>query len=74
MVLYLVSKNSWETWVKDIYTSKYKTIFGAEAYISNLAHEFFAKEENLPFVKTRPKSLPSLIKKVKENSTRTISI
>lgn len=58
------SENSWETWVKDIYSSKHKTILEAEAEISNLAYEFFAKGENFPFVKTRPKSLPSLIEKV----------
>lgn len=64
MALHLGSEKNWESWVEDIYSQEFETMLKAEAEISNLANEFFAKSENFPFVKTRPKSLSSLVEKV----------
>ncbi len=58
------SKDKWESWGKDTYSKRFKILLEAEAEISGLAEEFFASREDVPFVKTRPKSLPSLLGKV----------
>lgn len=58
------SKDNWESWIGSLYAEKFGTIQEAEAYVSVLANEFFAITEDAPFIKTRPKSLPSLTEKI----------
>ncbi len=57
-------EDGWESWVEDVYSKKFESILKAEAVISGLTEEFFAKREDFPFVKTRPKSLSSFIEKI----------
>ena len=59
-------ERQWEPWVKDLYTKKFDSFLKAEAHISDLTDNFFRDKSDVPFVKTRPKSLSSFTEKVQK--------